>query len=58
MIYYSIPEVANDYLKVSRSTVYRLIETGDLELVHIRSCARITATSLKSYCARHGFGGN
>lgn len=57
-MFYSIPEVANDYLKVSRSTVYRLIEAGELELVHIRTCARITAESLASYCARRRNGGN
>jgi excisionase family DNA binding protein len=54
MIYYSIPEVAKNHLKVSRSTIYRLIESGDLKLVHFRSCARITATSLEAYCARRG----
>lgn len=57
-MFYSIPEVASDYLKVSRSTVYRLIEAGELELVHIRTCARITAESLDSYCARRRNGGN
>ena len=54
MIYYSIPEVAKNHLKVSRSTIYRLIESGDLKLVHFRSCARITAASLDAYCARRG----
>jgi excisionase family DNA binding protein len=54
MIYYSIPEVAKNHLKVSRSTIYRLIESGDLKLVHFRSCARIPASSLDAYCARRG----
>jgi excisionase family DNA binding protein len=54
MIYYSIPEVAKEHLKVSRSTIYRLIESGDLKLVHFRTCARITASSLDAYCARRG----
>ena len=54
MNYYSIPEVAKNHLKVSRSTIYRLIESGDLKLVHFRGCARITAASLDAYCARRG----
>ena len=54
MIYYSIPEVAKDHLKVSRSTIYRLIQSGDLKLVHFRTCARITADSLDAYCDRRG----
>jgi excisionase family DNA binding protein len=57
MIYYSIPEVAKNHLKVSRSTIYRLIESGDLKLVHFRSCARITSASLDAYCARRGNAG-
>lgn len=54
MTYYSISDVATNHLKVSRSTIYRLIQSGDLKLVHFRSCARITATSLDAYCARRG----
>jgi excisionase family DNA binding protein len=54
MIYYSIQEVAKNHLKVSRSTIYRLIESGDLKLVHFRSCARIPASSLDAYCALRG----
>ena len=54
VIYYSIPEVAKNHLKVSRSTIYRLIASGDLKLVHFRTCARIPATSLDAYCARRG----
>ena len=56
MLYYSIPEVAREHLNVSRSTVYRLVEAGELELIHIRSCARITAASLNRYCASRGMG--
>gem|GEM_PF-4892910 len=47
--YLSIPEAARDYLKVSRSTVYRLIDGGDLQLVHVRGCSRIPAQSLYDF---------
>jgi excisionase family DNA binding protein len=52
MMYYTIPEVANNHLKVSRSTIYRLIQAGELKLVHFRTCARVPADSLDAYCAR------
>jgi excisionase family DNA binding protein len=54
LLFYSIPEVARDFLNVSRSTVYRLIEAGDLEVVHIRGCSRVPATSLTSFCSDLG----
>lgn len=57
MNYYTIPEVANERLNVSRSTVYRLIESGDLKRVHFRTCARITAASLDAYCESRANGG-
>ena len=34
-------EVARDYLRVSRSTVYRLIEQGELRSVKVRGCTRV-----------------
>ena len=49
MKYLSINEVARDYLKVSRSTIYRLINQGEFQLVHVRGCARIPAQSLSVY---------
>ena len=37
---------AADYLSVSRSTVYRLIEEGKLKRVYLRGAPRITESSL------------
>jgi len=37
---------AGDYLSVSRSTVYRLIEEGRLKRVYLRGAPRITESSL------------
>ena len=37
---------AGDYLSVSRSTVYRLIEEGKLKRVYLRGAPRITESSL------------
>lgn len=48
----SIDEVAQNYLKVSRSTVYRLIEDGEIQMVHVRGCARIPLSSLERYTKR------
>lgn len=48
----SIDEVAQNYLKVSRSTVYRLIEEGAIQMVHVRGCARIPLSSLERYVKR------
>ena len=36
-------------LGVSRSTVYRLIEAGELDRVHVRSLARVTRRSMDRY---------
>ncbi len=48
----SIDEVAQSYLKVSRSTVYRLIEDGAIQMVHVRGCARVPLSSLERYVKR------
>jgi excisionase family DNA binding protein len=48
----SINEVATSYLKVSRSTVYRLVDQGQLQMVHVRGCARISQDSVSSYIKR------
>ena len=45
----SIPEAARDYLKVSRSTVYRLANQGAIQIVHIRGSARIPIRSIEAY---------
>ena len=37
---------AGDYLSVSRSTVYRLIQEGKLQRVYLRGAPRITEKSL------------
>ena len=36
-------------LNVSRSTVYRLIDRGDLLVINVVGCRRITETSLKKF---------
>jgi len=46
-----VAEVAA-YFAVSRRTIYRLIEEGDLTTVHIRGCVRIAAEVLAGYEAR------
>lgn len=45
----SIPEAARDYLKVSRSTVYRLANQGAIQIVHVRGSARIPIRSIEAY---------
>ena len=46
---FTINEVARDYLKVSRTTVYRLIAEASLETVEVRGCRRVTKDSLSKY---------
>jgi excisionase family DNA binding protein len=52
-------------LATSRSTVYRLLEAGELERVYLGSVTRIVDESVQSYIQRlrvqqtpHGRGGN
>lgn len=48
---YTIPEAAS-VLKVSRSTIYRLKKSGDLELFYIRSSPRITGEEIERFLIR------
>ena len=45
---FTIEEVGG-MLSVSRSTVYRLIDRGDLLVINVIGCKRITETSLKKF---------
>ena len=49
------PAEVADYLRVSRSTVYRLIASGELGTVHVgaRRAARITREALDAYIAKN-----
>jgi excisionase family DNA binding protein len=47
----TIPQVANR-LGVGRTTVYELTNADELELVHIRRCARIPAASVDDFVQR------
>ena len=48
---FTIPEAANA-LRVSKSTIYRLKKSGDLEIVYIRSSPRVTAEAIERYLIR------
>ena len=39
-------------LSVSRRTLYRLIDAGDLDAIHIGSARRIPVTSVERFCER------
>ena len=41
-----------DALDVSRSTVYRLIKSGELDVIYVLSAPRIPLASLESFIAR------
>lgn len=45
-------EEAADALSIGRSTVYTLLETGELERVKVGRAARVTAASIEAYVAR------
>lgn len=45
---WTVDEVC-EYLRVSRPTVYKLVEEGNLTLVKVRRDSRITETSLVKY---------
>ena len=49
------PAEVADYLRVSRSTVYRLIASGELGTVHVGAsrAARITRETLDAYIAKN-----
>lgn len=46
--YLTVPEVAY-YLSVGKSTVYRLVETGELDAVHIGRLIRIPEPALRAF---------
>ena len=48
-MFYTVTEVAKDHLKVSRSTVYRLIRSGELQSVKVLGCTRITPIELERF---------
>ncbi len=43
---------ASRVLGVSRTTIYRLIDAGEIERVHVIDSARITQASIDAYVAR------
>ena len=45
---YSIPEVAKS-LSLSRSTIYRLISTGELETLSVRGVLRIRPEAIERF---------
>ncbi len=45
-------ETAAEALSVSRRTVYRLIDTGELDAISIGSARRIPIVSLQRFCDR------
>ncbi len=51
--YYRVDEVAR-YFSVSDRTIYRLIETGDLKAIRVRTCVRIPAGEIKNLEVRLG----
>jgi len=46
--YYRVDEVAR-YFSVSESTIYRLIDMGDLKVVRLRDCIRISAEDIREF---------
>jgi excisionase family DNA binding protein len=47
-------EQAGERLGVSRSTMYRLIAAGDIDVVHVRALTRVEPEELRSYVMRLG----
>jgi excisionase family DNA binding protein len=45
--YYRVDEVAR-YFRVSDRTIYRLIDMGDLKVVRLRACIRISAEDIRN----------
>jgi excisionase family DNA binding protein len=50
----NINEVARDYLRVSRSTVYRLIEQGEIRSVKVRGCTRVSEKEINLFIESNG----
>jgi excisionase family DNA binding protein len=44
--YYDVKEVAN-YFSVHQSTVRRLIDDGDIQVIKMRTCVRISVQEIK-----------
>ena len=49
--YFRVDEVAH-YFAVSDRTIYRLIDMGDLRVVRLRDCIRISAEEIREFEAR------
>jgi excisionase family DNA binding protein len=49
---------AAEALRVSRATVYRMTQAGELPTVRIGTAVRISATALARYVGDHTNGGN
>jgi excisionase family DNA binding protein len=48
---YTIPEAAH-VLRISRTKLYELLDTGEIESIHIGRSRKIPADSLRSYVSR------
>ena len=46
--YYRVDEVAV-YFRVSDRTIYRLIDMGDLKVVRLRGCIRISTEEIREF---------
>ena len=46
--YYRVDEVAH-YFSVSDRTIYRLIDMGDLKVVRLRGCIRISTEEIREF---------
>ncbi len=46
---FTVEEVAIDHLKVSRSTIYRLIRNGELKSSKVLGCTRISSHELERF---------
>jgi len=51
VLLFTIPEAANS-LRISRSTIYRLIASGDIETLTVRGIQRIRPMALQRFVAR------
>ena len=54
--FYTVAEAAK-LLKVSRQTIYRLIDEGKLPAVRLKRCLRIQEKDLREFIKRHKEGG-
>jgi excisionase family DNA binding protein len=50
---YLTPQEVADLLKVTRRTVYRWIESGELPVIRFGSAYRITESDLEDFIRRH-----